>query len=332
MDVVYSASDLYSSLAGISLTSLLENNKKQDEINIIIMDNGISDDNKNKLISTAARYNREIRFVPLAESLSGIEINVQKWNISTFGRLFEASSLPDVKKVIHIDCDMIVCDSLEELWEMDMSSSIVAGASDCLSDTYKTNIGLMPEDIYINAGLMVINLERIREKNYEEIFLKYIEKNSGFLTYVDQEVINACVPKSEKIFLPLKYNSYSILHYLSYKQLKRLRNVKHMFSQAEYRNAVDNPSIIHYTGCFLEGTRPWIEGDNHPLKKEFDHYKSISEWKDMPEWRDTRPFVKKIITVLSAILPKIIVTSVIGVVHGVIVPKLNQVKQNRRSS
>ena len=43
MNVVYSASDLYSSLAGISLTSLLVNNVDEDEIHVIIMDNGISD-------------------------------------------------------------------------------------------------------------------------------------------------------------------------------------------------------------------------------------------------------------------------------------------------
>lgn len=327
MNVVYSASDLYSSLAGISLTSLLENNKAEPEIHIIIMDNGIGDENKEKLIKTAENYGRDIRFVPLAESLSGVKINLQKWNISTFGRLFEASSLPDVDKVIHVDCDMIIRGSLKELWDLDMSEAVFAGASDCLSDIYKTNIGLAPEDIYINAGLLVMNLNRIREKDYESVFLKYIEKNSALLTYVDQEVINACIPKSEKIFLPIKYNSYSIMHYLSYKQLKRLRHVKHMFSKEDYIAAVKNPVIIHYTGCFIEGTRPWIKGDKHPLKSEFDYYKSISEWKDMPEWDDSRSSKQELVTTLAKITPKFIMTSVIGVVHGVIVPKRNKSKQ-----
>lgn len=41
MNIVYSTSNLYSSLAGISLTSLLINNTDVETINIIIMDNNI---------------------------------------------------------------------------------------------------------------------------------------------------------------------------------------------------------------------------------------------------------------------------------------------------
>ena len=329
MNVVYSASDLYSSLAGISLTSLLENNKAEDQIHVIIMDNGISAENKEKLQRTAGKYGRDIRFIPLAESLSGITINLQKWNISTFGRLFEASSLPDVDKVIHVDCDTVVCDSLAELWKLDMSEAVIAGASDCLSDSYKTNIGLSPEEIYINAGLLVINLKRIRELQLEERFLDYIEKNSGFLTYVDQEVLNACVPFREKRFLPLRYNSYSILHYLTYRELKRLRHVKHMFTEDEYREAIQRPAILHYTGCFLEGTRPWIEGDKHPKKSRFEYYKGLSEWAEMPAWKDGRTAKQKLTTVIADVLPKPALTALIGFIHGVVVPKMNRAKQGR---
>lgn len=49
MNIVYSTSNLYSSLAGISLTSLLINNTDVETINIIIMDNNISAENKEKL-------------------------------------------------------------------------------------------------------------------------------------------------------------------------------------------------------------------------------------------------------------------------------------------
>lgn len=327
MNVVYSASDLYSSLAGISLTSLLMNNQNADEIHVIIMDNGISEGNKEKLTNTVQKFGRDILFVPLADSLKDININVQKWNISTFGRLFEASSLPDLDKVIHVDCDTIVVDSLEPLWNMDMSHAVVAGAPDCLSDAYKSNIGLKPTDKYLNAGLIVLNLKRIREKQLEAVFLQYIEKNSRFLTYVDQEILNSCISEDEKIELPLKYNSYSILHYLNYKHLKILRHVNHMFSQENYKEAVDHPALVHYTGCFLEGTRPWIEGDSHPLKSLFESYKSASQWADMPAWADQRLEKSKIISRCARIVPKWIICPLVGYVHGVYIPRRNKRQQ-----
>ena len=324
MNVVYSASDLYSSLAGISLTSLLMNNMDAEEIQIIIMDNGISEVNKEKLRATAEKYHRDIRFVPLAASLENAKINVQKWNISTFGRLFEASSLPDYDKVIHIDCDSVVHGSLKELWELDMSHAVVAGAPDCLSDEYKTNIGLTSTETYVNAGVLVLNLKRIREQGYEDRYLAYIEKNSHFLTYVDQEVLNACIPENEKIVLPLRYNCYSSLHYLSYAQLKKLRHVKHMFSNDTYQDALDHTVVFHFTGCFLEGTRPWIEGDRHPKKAVFDQYKKASKWADMKPWKDERGAKSRFISVAIKLMPKCILTPVVGYIHGVYIPRKNK--------
>lgn len=327
MNIVYSCSDLYSELAGISLTSLLINNMDTDIINIIIMDNGISDDNKTKLIKTAQKFNRNISFVPLAESLDGIRINLQKWNISTFGRLFEASSLSDYDKVIHIDCDTIVDGSIRDVWELDMSNHIVAGASDCLSDAYKTNIGMKPEDSYINAGFIMLNLKRIRDLQIEDTFLAYINKNSHMLTYVDQEVLNACIPEKEKLIIPLKYNSYSILHYLSYKQLLKLRYAKHFVPEGQFYEAKNNPVVIHFTGCFLEGTRPWIEKDKHPKRDLFLKYKNESLWNDCTEWDDNRKINQKITTVIAKITPRILLTSFIGLIHGVIIPNRNKKKQ-----
>ena len=328
MTVVYSASDLYAPLAGISMTSLLINNQDIGEIGIVILDNGISQENKARLTRTARRYGRDIRFVPLAESLSHAKINAQKWNISTFGRLFEASSLPEYDRVIHIDCDTVVCGSLKELWELDMSRAAAAGAPDCLSDAYKTNIGLLPEETYLNAGVLVLNLKLIRDKGYEERFRAYIDHHQH-LTYVDQEVLNACIPENEKITLPLRCNSYSILHYVSYRHLKTLRHVRHMFTQAEYQAALDHPAILHFTGCFLEGTRPWITGNRHPQKAVFDLYRQASEWADMSPWPDTRSRAARWICAAVKAIPRWLLAPVVGCIHGIYIPKRDRMRRNR---
>lgn len=41
MNVVYSSSDSYSMVAGISMYSLLENNQSVDELNIFLIENGM---------------------------------------------------------------------------------------------------------------------------------------------------------------------------------------------------------------------------------------------------------------------------------------------------
>lgn len=325
MNIVYSASDLYSTLAGISLTSVFENNKWADKIDVFIMDNGIGAKNKSKLLSLANKYKRNVYFFSLPDSLLKANINIQRWNISTFGRLFEASALPEnVDRVIHIDCDTVIDGSLEQLWNLDMTGKAVAGAVECLSDRYKKMIGLSAKDHYINAGNIMLNLDFIREQEYEVAFLDYIKEHAAMLTYVDQEVLNAVIPEQEKQIVPLCFNSYSIIHYFSYKQLKRVRAVNMFCDEKEYAEALSKPVIIHYTTCFMEGTRPWIAGDTHPLKEKFDHYKSLSPWAAMSPWEDRRSRKKKLINKVLDYTPRALICVVVGFVHGTFVPWNNQ--------
>ena len=329
MNVVYSASDRYSELAGVSLTSLLINNQDVEEIHVFILDNGICPENKLRIQSVIKQYNRDVSFFSLPENLLGKEINLQKWNISTFGRLFEASILPEsIERVVHIDCDTVINGSLKPIWNIKMGQAVVAGACDSLSDEYKRNIGMEPGDSYINAGVIVLNLKRIRELGLENKFFDYISKHCHMLTYVDQEVLNACVQEKEKIVFPLKYNAYSVIHYLSYGQLKQLRHVNKMVPVKEYNYAKNKPVVIHYTSCFLEGTRPWMENDNHPMRGLFLKYKSSSPWRDGDEWPDERSSKDRLVSIIIKTIPMCILAPVIGYIHGVYVPRQNKKKQD----
>lgn len=328
MNIVYSASDSYAPLAGISLTSLLMNNTDVSEIRIFILDNQIGDTNKEKLRRTAQRFHREIQFVPLTEL--NVSFDMKRWNVSTFGRLFEASSLPWLDKVLHIDCDTIVDGSLQELWETDISHQVLAAAPDCVSDAYKTNIGMAKTDLYIQAGVILLNLKRIRQLELEAVFSRYLEDYGENLAFVDQEILNACVPESEKREFPLRYNSYSLLHLLTYQQVRRFKHVVHMPSESNYRDAVENGAIYHFTWCALEGTRPWIQGDRHPKKERFLYYQAQSEWADMAPWPDTRKAGKRLLTSAVNLVPKALLTPVVGWVHGVLMPWKNALKRNHQ--
>ena len=49
MDIVYSSSDSYCEIAGISMLSLLEHNKKVEELNLYLIDNNISEKKQDTL-------------------------------------------------------------------------------------------------------------------------------------------------------------------------------------------------------------------------------------------------------------------------------------------
>lgn len=336
MDIVYSSSDSYAFLTGISILSLLENNQNCEVIHIYIMDNHISDLNKTRLVEVAERYGRDVSFVPMPDmkQLTGQELDTRRWNISTFGRLYMASSLPDtVHKALNIDCDTIIVDSLEPLWNTDMTGKVFGGMLECINDRYRRNIGGTAGDYYLNGGIVYLNLDEVRSGNYEQRFTDYIKKYGSTLAYLDQDVLNSVVEQPKKIILPMRYNVLSIYFYASYKQvLKIRRSTKESFySEEEFIRAVLHPGLVHFTTCFLDGSRPWLKGNRHPFQKQFLAYKELSPWKDEPLQEDQRGVFGKLKTVIVRTAPKFILCEIASVLHGVVIPERNRRKMQQRA-
>lgn len=200
MNVVYSSSDSYAPIAGVSIMSLLHNNTDADEINIYMIDNNISDENKKRFENMVDKFGRNIVFIPRPDlnKMAGVDIEVGRWNISTFFRLFLCTILPDnLDRCIYLDCDTVVRHSLREFWETDLEDKIVAAVDDCRSDRYKTELNLPCDSTYTNNGVLLIDLKSWREMNVEKDFLNFIIAHNGDITYVDQGVLNGVLAKNE---------------------------------------------------------------------------------------------------------------------------------------
>lgn len=330
MNVVYSTSDAYSGIAAVSIASLLENSKDAAEINVYVIDMGISDQNKERLEELVNRYGRKLFFLEKLniEKLTGTHINVGRWHISTFSRLFLLHVLPkDMKKVIYIDCDMIIRHSLNELWDMDMEGTWVMSADDCRGKMYRTNIGIPEDSIYTNNGLMVIDLEAWKENNVERMFIDFIKKYNGDITYMDQGVLNGVFQPLKKVkLLPISYNAQTACYDLDYDGLQVCRNPVWAYTKEEFEKAIADPIVVHFTTCFLSGTRPWIIGDKHRYQPEFIKYRNMTGWKDDPLWKDNAKFLKKVMTAVCRIMPKFITFNIIKVFHVWVYPAIRNIK------
>lgn len=330
MNVVYSTSDAYSEIAGISIVSLFENCKDLEEINTYIIDMGISDRNKKRLEELAEHYSRKLYFLEQLniEKLADTHIDVGRWHISTFSRLFLLHVLPEeVKKVIYIDCDMIIRHSLKELWEMDMEGTWVMSADDCRGKLYRTNIGIPENSIYTNNGLMVIDLEAWNENNVETMFIDFIKKYNGDITYMDQGVLNGVLQPLKKVkLLPISYNAQTACYDLGYDGLQVCRDPVWAYAKEEFEKGIEDPVIVHFTTCFLSGTRPWMIGDKHRYQPEFIQYRNMTGWKDEPLWKNNAKVMKKIMTAICRALPKYVTFHIIRVVHVWIYPAIRNIK------
>lgn len=337
MNIVYSSSDSYCEIAGISMLSLLENNSSVRELNVYLIDNGISVENKKRLEDMFKSFGREIHYLqPLdIESFAKTKINIGRWNISTFYRLFLSTMLPELDKVLFIDCDTLVLEELSDLWNMDFKDKWVYGVDDCRGAAYRTNIGLEPEDNYINNGVLLMNLAAWRENNVEQRFLQFIHDNQGDITFVDQGVQNGVLAKINKSgLLHPKYNCLTVFFDFDYNSLIKLRRPPVPGNPEDYRSAIKNPAIVHFQSCFRSGLRPWVVGCKHPYAKTYLEYKAKSPWKDTPMKLDDRTTPQKLLNWGAGIMPEGLMVFVISIIHTKIYPMMRNIKQkmNRKGA
>ena len=319
MNVAYSTSDLYSELAATSIASLLENSKDVDEINVYVIDIGISEKHRQDLLDLAAAYGRHLEFLEdlNVEDIAHTKIDVGRWHISTFSRLFLLHVLPEgMDKIIYIDCDMIIRHSLKTLWEMDMEGTWCMSADDCRGKMYRKDIGIPMDSIYTNNGLMVIDLDAWRKNDVESKFIDFINEYHGDITYMDQGVLNGVFQPLKKVkLLPISYNAQTVCYDLGYDGLQACRKPVWAYTRDEFERGIDDPTVVHFTTCFMSGTRPWFKVDHHPYRVEFLKYRSLTAWKDEPLWDDKTPGKKKLMTKVSQTLPKPITYGIIHVAH-----------------
>ena len=275
--VAYSSDNNYAKFLYISLYSLLEKNKGFGEIHVAVMDSGIEPGNRARLEVLCRGYKRDIAFYPLTdvkERLRLSEESVRKISVASYSRLFLAGLVPH-ERVLYLDCDTIVNDSLLELWNFGLDEYLIAGVEDTVDAHFKQVIGLPPQARYVNAGLLLLNLKAWRQEGLEERFIAFIRRFEGSVPHHDQGTLNGvCHPRVG--ILPLRYNVTSNVYSFPVRTIRRMYGLAAYYPQQELDVALANPAIVHFTSGLLG--RPWEEGCRHPDVRLFLDAKAKSPW------------------------------------------------------
>lgn len=278
--VVYSSDDNYAQHTGVSIVSLLENNKHFNDINIYIIDNSISKASKQKLIDITNNYKRKIIFINFSEYKDKLKLNMQwKIAISAYARLFISSMVSEnIEKILYFDCDTVIVNKIDELWNTDINEYYIAGVLDTVSSVTKEAVGISRRGKYINSGMLLINLKKWREDNIKDRFVKFIEEKNGSVTHHDQGVINGVLHKKLKILKP-SFNLMTVYYTMKREDMISYYGIdSNFYSEEEIQESLNNPVYIHFTPGFT--TRPWVKGCNHPKKQVYLDYLYKTPWKD----------------------------------------------------
>ncbi len=247
MNILMSINDNYIEQALVLINSILIHNYNSF-CKFYFLNQNLSVEGQEKIKHYIEKH--DARFIPVYVETTVFESAPGRSDISveTYFRLLAFKLLPKVNKILYLDADMLVTENLEELYNTDISDKCIAGVRDqgeVQNDKYhKARIGLKGNFIYINGGVLLMNLERIRKKFKEEQIYALINYKKKYLIYQDQDIVNILF-RDEILILPVKYNQAPL--YQGVCDFK-----KYIFEEAVNREKL--PTIIHYMG---EKTKPW---------------------------------------------------------------------------
>lgn len=163
----------------------------------------------------------------------------------------------DVTRLIYLDCDILVRQPLGELWMFDLKDAVLAGAEDWgVWRWRKQKHFFFPFDRpYINAGVLLVDLEKWRVQKCGERCLAYMRKPDYPVLYEDQDVLNFVLRESI-IKLPVKWNTMLCFS---------AEELRQWWFPASWLEALRNPSLVHFTSP----EKPWLADSCLPYAYEF---------------------------------------------------------------
>lgn len=279
LHAVYAADDNYAPYMGISMYSLLINNSEHfDRIYVYVLDNGIGAKNHSLLKKQADVFNNvELLFHDISQKIDEIKPKYATgWSNSIFGRYFIDDIVGEgVDKLLYLDCDTIVNNSLKELIDTDISDYYAAGVVDGFSHRQIEYLGLDKKRMYVNSGVLLINVKKWKNDEVCKMLVEYVNSFERKLIYPDQDAFNAVCGKS-LLRLPLKYNFFLIMNldyvdeYLQKEDTPYVRNEIMEAMVDNYAGTV----VFHFTG-----KKPWNKSESSlNFEKIFTKYARQSCW------------------------------------------------------
>lgn len=171
--------------------------------------------------------------------------------------------LPDVDRILYLDSDLIVTDSLELLGSIDLGSAALAAVTNPLypgtSLDFLRELGVPSAHDYFNTGVMLMNLSAWRQEQLGAKLQSFIDRGRGLELWPDQTALNA-VLWHRRLPLPPRWNAQNTIFDLRPKQLP--------FSLDDIELARRSPAVVHFIGPY----KPWHHRSKHPLRSlYFDH-------------------------------------------------------------
>lgn len=244
------------------LQSLVDSNPKES-INLYVAHSSLTDEDFKKIRIALGSSDTEVYPIKVDDALFKNAPTKSRITKETYYRIFAPLYLPkSVEKILYIDPDTIILNSLHFFYSADFGNNLIIAAKHfdgAVNMWNKFRLTMTKSDHYINAGIMLMNIEKMREYITAEKIFKCVNRNYMRLFLADQDVINILFDGRIST-----YSEYLInLDERCFKRLLKQHTIENALSMVE-----KSTIIVHYNGR----EKPWKSEYNGNLKCFFDMY------------------------------------------------------------
>lgn len=251
--IVFITDNKYAMPTGVAIQSIIDNKKSATEIEINIIANEVSLSNLKKLRSITGK-NVSINIIEIDNKYK--QLGIQHEYVSKAALLkFELPKIfNNYDKILYLDSDVLVLDDLTQLYETNFENKYAGVCKDLLATKFYKDpleIGL---NTYFNSGVMLLNLEKMRQDNICEKLL-WAKDHDRRKKYMDQDAFNIVFNGNVEYLNP-QFN-YMTMEELFYK--------KAFISKFYNIDNIQKPVILHLTYkkpwdfIGVPGERLWIK-------------------------------------------------------------------------
>ena len=221
VEIFFACDDAFLKFTMVCLQSMIENASKSRNYNIHILHTNIKESSQ-KLVLDMQTSEFKISFENVSSYLDSICERLplrDYYSNTTYYRMFIADMYPELDKALYIDSDTVVKGDISELFDTDITGYDVAACREqamVQEDVYGTYVEVclgLNRYAYFNAGVILINCQRWREKRVLETFVNLLGIYDCRVTQ-DEDYLNI-ICKDHVLFLPQYWNAevFGVMEY-----------------------------------------------------------------------------------------------------------------------
>lgn len=257
----------YMMACGPCLVSIFEHHAKET-CHVYIVTKSLPESDVKGLHQVAEKYGQQVTILQVgAEEFRHLKVSEQ-FRESVYYRFLLPELLPELDKIIYLDCDILVNGSLEPFWQSDINGYACGVVEDQEGDDILLHNRIGVYTPYFNSGVLLMNLDYWREHNLIEQLVDFIYENPEKCIYPDQDAMNVVLQGKVK-FMPYGYNFQDLWYSRPWQDIRL-----HASKFKEVEEWKDHPVVIHFAGR----NKPWKRTCKHPYRQYYLECLAKTPW------------------------------------------------------